>query len=177
MKVEIYYQIPQSGSVIERRFDASGACTWIRFDNDVTGVWAGVFGNSHLVRHSKAVVFGDDRAAMIIAGGQGYVVDARTGELLHKTKDDCFCDAITVPGRDFVIACDFTDLFAVSAQGVIWRSPRIATDGIKLNVATDQMLSGTCRCGAADGRESVGWASFVLHFDGWCIEGNTCDES
>ena len=131
MLVEIYTQIPQSGSVTERRFDATGNCTWVRFAAADADEWTGVFGNGDIVRHSKAVLFGDNRTAFVIAAGQGYIVDAVTGEMLHKTPEDCFCDAISVPGRDFIIACDFTDLYAVSQSGVIWRSERIALDGIK----------------------------------------------
>ncbi|MCA9251328.1 MAG: hypothetical protein KDA54_09350 [Phycisphaerales bacterium] len=170
MLVEIYTQIPQSGSVTERRFDATGNCTWVRFAAADADEWTGVFGNGDIVRHSKAVLFGDNRTAFVIAAGQGYIVDAVTGEMLHKTPEDCFCDAISVPGRDFIIACDFTDLYAVSQSGVIWRSERIALDGIKFGSSTDQSLTGECWCGATNSKGADEWGRFILHFDGWRIE-------
>lgn len=165
MTVEIYDQIPESGSVPERRFDAVGHCTWVRFVSDDLSEWAGVFGHGGIVGHRKAVMFGDGRTAMVIAGGQGYVVDAQTGELHQKTDCDCFCDAVSVTGREFVIACDFTDLYAISKSGLVWRSPRIACDGITLDSATETALSGQAWQGD-------GWHPFSLDFDGWHIRGD-----
>lgn len=174
MLVEVYDEIPQSGSVAERWFDASGDCTWVRFADDEMDEWVGVFGNGGFVPNSRAAaIFGDNRTAMVIAGGQGYIVDAVSGDMLHKTAEDRFCDAISVPGRDFVIACDFTDLYAVSKNGVIWRSPRIALDGIKFGSSTEQSLTGECWCGATDSNGADEWGRFTLHFDGWRIEGMT----
>jgi hypothetical protein len=165
MIVQVYDQIPESGTVKERWFDAVGDCTWVRFVTDDPTEWAGVFGNGDMAKHRKAVLFGDERTAMVIAGGQGYIVDAQTGELHHKTDYDCFCDAVTVPGRQFVIACDFTNLYAVAKGGVVWRSSRIALDGIKLDSATETFLAG-------QGWEIDGWHPFTLSIDDWHVQGD-----
>lgn len=165
MTVEIYDQIPLSGTVRERRFDAVGHCTWVRFVPDDLTEWAGVFGNGGIVSHRKAVLFGDERTAMVIAGGQGYIVDAQTGELHLKTDCDCLCDVVAVPGREFVIACDFTDLYAVSKNGVVWRSPQISRDGIEFDSATETSLSGR----AWQGDD---WHRFTIAFDGWRLQGD-----
>lgn len=167
MIVEVYDKIPESGSVTERWFDAIGDCTWVQFVTDDGCKWAGVFGNGDArgLGSCKAALFGNDRTAMVVADGQGYVVDARTGELHHKTDRDDLCDVISVPGRDFVIVCDLTDLYAISANAEIWHSPRIALDGIKLESATEQMLAGK-------GWQRDDWHPFVLHFDGWRIQGD-----
>ena len=163
MQAEIYQQIPDSGTVPEHRFVAEGNCTWVRFQTDSHDEWAGVFGNGGVVQHSKAVVFADNRTALIIAGGQGYVIDMQDKTLLHKTACDHLCDAIAVPSREFVIACDFTDLYAVSRNRVTWHSPRIALDGIQLDDANETMLE-------AKARQANGWRRFTLRYDGWHID-------
>ena len=165
MIVELYEQVPESGTVPERWFDAAGSCAWVRFVDDDGDEWAGVFGRSGFSGHCKAVLCGDGRTALVIADGQGYVVDAQTGELHHKTTCDCLCDAIAVPGREFVIACDFTGLYAVSKQGEVWHSPRVALDGIRLNGATEASVTG-------EAWWHDEWCSFTLEFDGWRIQGD-----
>lgn len=164
MDISIYEQPPDSGTIEERWFDAVGDCTWVRFALDDGSEWAGVFGSGYNPPARKAVLFDDARTALVIAGGLGYVVDAVSGELLHKTEADGLRDAITIPGRDFVIACDPLRLFCVSTLGVTWQSERIALDGIRLHSATNEEVSGEIA-------DVDGWHAFKLYFDDWRFEG------
>jgi hypothetical protein len=160
LDVSLYKQIPLSGSVPERWYDAHGSCIWVRFAPEGQPEWAGVFGRGLNGGYIQAVPFADRRTAMVIAGGQGYIIDAHTGELLHKTDHDLFCDAITIPFHDFVIACDYTQLFAVSRLGVIWQSPRLALDEIKLDYAMQRTMSGQAM-------HLDGWQDFWLTYQAW----------
>lgn len=169
MRVELCEHAPVSGSAQERRFDAVGSCTWVRFVTDDGDEWAGVFGRGSMVDHVGAVLCGDGRTALIIAGGQGYVVDAHAGTLHHKTACDTLCEAVAVPGRPWAIACDYTGLYAVSPQGELWRSPRLALDGIRLGQATGAAVAGEAWC-------HDGWRRFSVQFDGWRIDGDVLGE-
>lgn len=155
MRVEFYDKIPLSGTVPERHYDAVGDCTWVRFVLDDATEWAAVFGNGNVVTNRAAVLFGDGRTALVIAGGQGYVIDAFTGELHHKTQCDYLHNAIPVPNRDFIVACDWSNLYAFSRAGQLWRRRNFALDGIEFDSATETSLVG--RAWHPDG-----WRRFTL---------------
>jgi len=65
---------------------------------------------------------------------------------------------VPVPERDYVVACDNLRLFEVGADGVRWRSERIATDGVVLDGATATQVRG--KLWMAYGPE--GWYAFTL---------------
>ena len=168
VSVEVCDYLPVSGSIYERHYDARGDCTWARFELDACEEWMGVFGNCGCNANSAAAKFADNKHAMVIACGYGYIVDGVTGELVHKAELEDLGRVITIPDRDFVIASDELSLIAYTTRGRIWRSQRIALDGIELISSTDQVLSG--RLEHVDG-----WHDFTLTFDGWKIDGNTFD--
>ena len=87
----------------------------VRFELGDGTEWVGVFGNAEQATYHAAVPFPDDvTTALVIAGGQGYVVDARIGTLLRKTpwsyaysaQDGTFCSWLTRPrsGQPIAIA-------------------------------------------------------------------------
>lgn len=162
MHVEILPHPPTSGSIEERWFNARGACTWVRFTEADGHEWAGVFGNGDFTQYRAAVLFNEQQSAFIIAGGQGYALDLGTRRLLYLTPHDYQVGIIAVPGRDLVIAADFTDLFAYSSAGPVWRSGRIALDGVHLARATSTELEGHVWQGDA-------WYEFRLTLDGWRV--------
>lgn len=162
MSLTILSSPPTSGSIPERWYDAHGICTWVRFEPPDQPLWAGVFGNGDISRHSAAILFGRQPLAFVIAGGVGYIVDVSTGQLIHKTERETFVSAICVPDRDFVIACDWTELYAIDRTGEIWRSERIALDGIVLEESSSKTLTGRAW--------QDGWHRFELTYEGWKFE-------
>src|SRR3954462_3570284 len=103
---------PVSGSIVEHWFDGGGG-TWFHFETDDGGEWAGLFAGSGLVPENSAVEFADGRTALINAGGEGYVIDVDRAELLYRPEVVPLVGAVSVPGRDFVIARDFTGVHAL----------------------------------------------------------------
>ena len=87
MPFELLKHIPISGTVVERHFHPSARSNlWVRFELGDGTEWVGVFGNAEQATYHAAVPFAEDvTTALVIAGGQGYVVDARIGTLLRKT--------------------------------------------------------------------------------------------
>lgn len=151
---------PVSGSIVEQYYDAHGACTFVRFEIDIDEKWVGVFGKGFLPTHSCAVPFSDGTCNIfVIAGGQGYIVDANTRLLLHKTESEILVSCIAVPSKDFVIVSDFTEIFAVSVEGILWNSGRVAMDGIDLQNSTKDELTGRVW--------NRYWYDFTLRFRDW----------
>lgn len=163
MQYRILQQPPLSGELPECRFDARGNCTWVVFADD-HGEWCGVFGDGDAVRNHHAVVpFADNVVVFVIANGAGYVVDTLRRQLLYRTPLSYWVAAISVPDRDFVVAADFTSLAAIGRHHELWRSQRIATDGIVLDAASSDQITGKVWCNG-------GWYPFCLHVDGWRYE-------
>lgn len=151
---------PVSGLVKEVRFDASGDCTWVRFTDNETGAqWCGVFGNGDS-RGAKTVAINTDGQAFVIAGGQGYLINTASRQLLHKTNHDYLQAAIAVPGKEVYIAGDFTKLYAYSSTGLVWHSPRVSVDGLSFTGATESQVDGLVE--SLDGK-----VPFTLRLAGW----------
>jgi hypothetical protein len=156
---EVLSSPPISGTVDEVHFSAFGDCTWVRFTGEDDWSWCGVFGPGCLPAKRTAVANADGRC-FVIASGQGYLVDARSREVLHKTQNDWLVSAIAIPGRDVFVACTYWELLAYRPVGRVWRSRRISIDGIKLLKASNSQLAGQVW-------NLETWVDFVLDLDGW----------
>lgn len=164
MRVEVLSEPPISGSVIETHFDCVGDCTWVTFEPDSGGAWAGAFGDGRSLPQARlAVPFGDDRTVLVVAGGQGYVVDAVERRLLWRTDQDSWCGATGIPGRCFIVATDGLTLTAIGRDGIEWRSDRISRDDVVLDCANQDVLHGKVWW-------EDGWYAFTLHYEGWHFE-------
>ena len=154
---------PISGTYPEQWFDAQGQCTSILFEDDKYEKWLGIFGNSEFTQYSAVILFPVTSSVLIVAKGQGYVVDVNTKELRYKTNCDYIVNAIQVPSQDLIIACDFTDLYAFSSKKELWRSDRIASDGIELATAANRDVYGKAW-------NYDHWQDFTLHTDNMVVE-------
>jgi hypothetical protein len=180
MPLELLKRIPISGTVAERHFSPSTRSNlWVRFELDDGTEWVGVFGNAELANYHAAVPFADDATTiLVIAGGQGYVVDARTGRLLRQTPWSYAYSAVSVPGRDFLFVASTTEIWAtyrdrdvtaIRRQRALYdsdRSPvptRVALDGIVFDAPGPQAITGYVW-------ELDGWYSFALQYDGFVFE-------
>jgi hypothetical protein len=163
MKATLLRRRPISGKYYERWYDARGNCASVLFEDNEYQDWLGVFGKGDLVRFSTSILFSIGSAAFVVAGGQGYVVDVNSGELRYRTICDRLVGAIATPNRDLVIACDYTSLYALTSTEQIWRSERVAFDGIRLEHATPGHLSGSVCF-------PDGWHAFTLHYADWRFE-------
>jgi hypothetical protein len=140
---------------------------------DESGVeWVGVFGSGEASRFQIVVPFADDggRTVLVIAGGQGYVVDSASGDLIRRTPWHYSKAAIAIPDRAFVVVADDTQIWATSRRddrGAWRREPawydygvgegpeRMALDGIIFDGATKDEVRGRVWDGD-------GWYAFRL---------------
>lgn len=161
MRIELLKTIPISGTVRERHFDVSGgANAWVAFDHEDGTEWVGVFGAESQFQLYAAIPFGDDaeNTALVVAGGQGYIVDLRSGELVRRTPWSHAQSAITIPDRPFVLVADDIRAWATSRTKdatTVWRrtranydtsdenpSRRLALNGIIFERATNETVFG-----------------------------------
>ena len=163
MKVTALEAPPMSGSIDEHWFVERDGDTWFKFETDAGTEWAGLFSSAGLLPEKTALAFSDGRTVLINAGGDGHVVDVESAELLYQTNVLPLVGAIAVPGQDFIIACNFTGVVALGRAAELWRSPRIASDGIELGSATASALAGRVF-------RWTDWHDFTLTFEGWRLD-------
>jgi hypothetical protein len=152
---------PQPNKFPEVHFDVSGLGTWVHFEDDEYEDWLGVFGRGDIVRERNFVVsFYTGGCALVSAWGRGYVVNVNTRTMVYRTSCDMLVGAVAIPGRDLVIACDWTNLYAYSCTAEVWGSKRIASDGIEFVDASSDTLTGRAYIWSE-------WQPFTLRFDSW----------
>ena len=162
MKVTALISPPLSGSITEHWFEERGGDTWFRFETDFGVEWAGLFASAGLVPETCAVDFADGGTVLINAGGSGYVVGVDSAKLIYRPAVVPLVGAIRVPGRDLIIARDFTKVYALGREGELWKSPRIASDGVEFRHSTSNTLFGRAFRWTA-------WHDFTLSYDGWLL--------
>jgi hypothetical protein len=158
MHVELLHRPPISGTIPERPYDAVGDCTWVRFAPADGEPWAGAFGRGGVSQRSAAVPFAGGRRVLVIAGGQGYVVDAADGALRYRTTSYLLQGAVPVPGRDLA-AWGWTDQWVLGPDAERW-DVDVALDGIERVTATAGAVRG-------EAWQGDGWHAFTLELDGW----------
>ena len=159
MKVSVLASPPVSGSVVEHWIEPGGDA-WFQFETDDGSEWAGLFRDGKLIPERASVDYGDGRTALVNAGGTAYVVDVPDAALLYKPSLAPLVEAIPVPERGFVIARDFTSLHALGREAELWRSDRVASDGLEFRRTTSNALHGRVW-------RHEGWHNFTLAYDGW----------
>lgn len=181
MNISLLTQQPISGTILERHFSVfRGANLWVRFEDDVEEPWIGVFGMGDVSPYCAAVPFDDDggRTVLVVAGGQGYIVDRISGTLLRETGWFYSYSALAPPTRDFVIVADTQHIWAcrrdnddARATGPAFLIPmqdihQVALDGIVFERSTDAELIGFVEYPYRHSR----WHRFRLHYDDMHLE-------
>jgi hypothetical protein len=139
--IEILGVQPISGEFTEFKFDASGDCTWVKFSSQ-NRVVVGIFGNGELTT-SSVTLFDDGKHVLILASGQGYIIDLASMKLTHKTERSYLSHAKLVKDTQLVAASDFFSVLLYKPEGLVWVAERIANDDLKIDIATAKLISGT----------------------------------
>jgi len=114
---------------------------WIRFDSPDGDSWAGSFRAGRVAEWTK-VVFADDWHAFVLAAGVCYSVDAEQRQLVGTLSGETFVDVLSIPDGDLVAVADEIRVVICNPSGVLWTTDRIAWDGIRLLVASKDMITG-----------------------------------
>ena len=146
-------EIPMSGTYPEVEFDARGECTWVKFF-DAHEPWVGVFGRG-VAGPELVCQFGEIKAAFVIARGQGYIVDLLERKLIESTASPTLQDAATVSATNYVVTADWNEVYLFDSKGEIWRSIRLARDGIELVRTSPLVIEGRAE-------QHDGWHNFSI---------------
>ena len=98
----------------------------------------------------------DQRHMIVIAGGQGYIIDPETAKQTHQLSD-LIKHAIPVPELGAVVLGDDLQFESIRAEGLWWKSGRISWDGFR-NIA----VSGIILTGESYSAVDQEWSPFVL---------------
>lgn len=154
-------------TIPEVTFDAYGNCLWILFEDDDFREWCGIFGAGELHYEGKLERLNNDHFSVLVAG-RLYRVNVNSRTIVFASKERMLTDAVYVPQRDLMIACDFTNLFGYYADGAKWRSDRIAFGGISLDRVDENAVHGSF-----DAEMSGFNTPFMLYFDDMHIESDS----
>ena len=139
--IEILKAPPVSGGYKEFKFDAVGDCTWVKFSSE-HGVVVGIFGNAGLPE-SSVTLFNDDKHVLVLASGQGYILELASMKLTYKTEINYLSHAKAILNTDLIAVGDFFSVYMFAPAGLVWAAERIAKDDLKIKKATSKLISGT----------------------------------
>lgn len=167
-QAKLLSQAPLSGTIDEARFNATGTCTWIEFEDDTYNNWCGIFGHG-IQTGQSAVTINKIGQSFIISQGQGYLIDVNSRKLLHQTENDWLISVIAIADSDYFVACTYTNIYAYSPNGLLWVSDRVSFDGIELNTVKNKIVPGKVW-------DLENWIDFSLKIDGWVYQSEfKCD--
>jgi len=95
MTVE-FIDIPISGTYIEKHFgDTSSHCCWVKFTDSELNSWVGSFVQNWKSFEKRIIHFNDD-LVLIIAYGNGYLLDCKqrklvTHKIIKSVRSSIFC--------------------------------------------------------------------------------------
>jgi len=101
----------------------------VRFLPGDSRAWVGNFACG-ISGFSDVIPHPDGRRTLVIAGGQGYVIDAES-RTLDSTVGGGICEVLPAPGIDALVLSNGLWLEAHGRGGFLWRSTRISWDGIQ----------------------------------------------
>jgi hypothetical protein len=112
---------PISGKYLELRFNCSSKTnTWVLFSGEDFPPWIGIFGDGSVSPFSGIARFHGTEIFLIIAGGQGYIVDAKEKLLLRQTKWDYSYSCCSVPNLSFVLVADVQKVWACNIDNEVY---------------------------------------------------------
>jgi len=144
MSAEILNQTPTSGDFPEIHFGQTfNSRLWIKFTDNNFQEWVGCFPRPYQT-FDKVLTDTANETAFIVAGGQGYLIDISTRELLHEMDDIPVIESVihtTNPEYFLVGACYCIYIF--DNRKLIKRyDPDFTVDGIYLTEQKDQKAIG-----------------------------------
>jgi hypothetical protein len=144
MSAEILNQTPTSGDYSEKHFGHTfNFQLWVKFTDNNFQEWVGCFSRPNQT-FDKVLTDNANETAFIVAGGQGYLIDISTRELLHEMEDIHVLESLihtTNPEYFLVGACYCIYIF--DNRKLIKRyDPNFTVDGIYFTEQRDQKAIG-----------------------------------
>ena len=93
--------------------------------------------------HGRLLAWPDERSICVVNAGSGTVVRSDAPKETYDIASFPITDLLVVPSHSLVVFADFTNLAAYGADGLIWRSPRLALDELAITGAEGDVLHAT----------------------------------
>ncbi len=142
-------QPPTSGSMPERHFAIEHPerpdWLWFVFMSDDGDEWAGAFRQGFNSLWS-AIVSGDDHHFYVLSGGVAYCLDADVRDVTAILRG-LYTSVIAIPGTSDAAFADSNDVTIAGPSGLIWRTGRLAWDGVRFVSATPSRVTGVAETG------------------------------
>jgi hypothetical protein len=118
---------------------------WLKITPATGKSWIGVFafGYNSPPAFCRVVSTLDPNRACIVSNGAAYIVKADEPELWEQIPILPVLDVRTLPGHGSLVFSDFTRLAAYGSNGLVWRSPRLCWDELKVLKVTHHIIEGT----------------------------------
>ncbi|RKI73416.1 hypothetical protein D7X55_05290 [Corallococcus sp. AB049A] len=84
----------------------------------------------------------DPEKLCVVSRGAGYLVTARDPSAWEAVQALPVTDVRVAPSAGIVVFADFTELVAYGAEGLRWRTKRLAWDGLKIVQVTERSIIG-----------------------------------
>jgi hypothetical protein len=135
---------------VHRFDDGASEVTLVEFGNG--GRWFGAFAQGNEPDWNDVAVFPKGWHALVIAGGQGYVVNAAERKIVRRTAQRNLRDAAYAEGRDYALAADKERLYLIGVNEDLGQTEKFADQGIEIVHADHWAVRGVAHL--ADGQNS-----------------------
>jgi hypothetical protein len=118
---------------------------WLKVSDAKGRAWIGVFafGYSSPPAFSRIVSSPDPNCVCVISNGGAYLVKADEPKVWEQIPLNPVLDVRSIPEHNLLVFSDFTRLAAYGSNGLVWRSPRVCWDGLKIVSVTRSTIEGT----------------------------------
>jgi hypothetical protein len=118
---------------------------WLKITAATGKAWIGVFafGYSSPPAFSRVVSTPDPTRVCVISRGAAYIVKADEPKIWEQIPVIPVLDLRSLPERQLLVFSDFTRLAAYGSSGLVWRSPRVCWDELKILTVTHSAIEGT----------------------------------
>ena len=115
---------------------------WLKVKAKSGKTWAGVFAYGP---GSRTVVIStpEPNTVCVVSRGAGYVVNAEAPEEWEEIGVCPVTDFRPMPEHKLLVFSDFTRLAAYGTDGLVWQSPRVCWDELKITRVTNESIEGT----------------------------------
>jgi len=117
---------------------------WLRVRAVGGREWIGVFkfGYSSPPAFSRVVSSPDPDRVCVISSGAAYVVKADEPEVWEEIPIIPVLDVRSIPDHGLLVLSDYSRLAAYGSRGLVWRSPHVCYDELKISRVTSETIEG-----------------------------------
>jgi len=118
---------------------------WLKITPATGKSWIGVFafGYNSPPAFSRVVSTLDPNRVCVVSNGAAYIVEADEPAVWEQIPELPVLDVRWLPEHRLLIFSDFTGLAAYGSNGLVWRSPRLCWDELKILKVTHNTIEGT----------------------------------